>query len=54
MQLRAALRKKHSITSEDCPLFDHSSDLIEKTLCERQEGKFRMSCFNRECTSCGV
>ena len=23
MQLRAALRKKHNITSEDCPLFDH-------------------------------
>ena len=54
MQLRAALRKKHNITSEDCPVFDHSSDLIEKTLCERQEGKFRMSCLNRECTSCGV
>ena len=51
-------RKQYTILGEtsDYPVFERLSEVISKTLCEKQDGEHyhRKECLERQCSECGV
>ena len=58
MQVRSDLHKSKTDVElkTKFPVFEHSSDMIEQTLCEKndQERWHKKVCLDRECNRCGV
>ena len=40
--------------NDDVPLFSHSQDLIDITLCKTGDRFHNISCMKRQCDNCGV
>lgn len=56
MSYRKTLLEKDPTQESTYPLYSHLNDLVNETLCAKEEGErfHRLSCLNRECDNCGV
>jgi hypothetical protein len=48
------LQKELDNDNDDVPLFSHSQDLIDITLCKTGDRFHNISCLKRQCDNCGV
>ena len=52
---RNILQGREEADSESYPVFEHLSDLVNETLCNKGDNPYhRLTCINRECEHCGV
>ena len=53
---RDVVKGKPQTEQEMYPVYEHLSELVEQTMCNKAEGAsyHRLACINRECEDCGV
>ena len=53
---RKQVLKRQPGKESDYPIYDHLSDLVDKTLCPKLDGIhfYATKCCDRECTNCGM
>ena len=52
---REVLKGKPDGEKESFPIYEHLTDLVEETMCDRGDASYhRLSCINRQCEECGT
>ncbi len=57
MDFRQRVKKQNTFSDSEelkYPKMDHLSELVEITMCAKENGQFKSKCLSRSCNSCGV